>query len=174
MADITQAMRKALDHIEIGQLIARYCRGVDRLDAALIESVYWPDGFDDHAVFSGDPKAFAAWAVERLGQDEATAHLLGQSTVVVDGDRAAGETYFFAQHLRITDGNEFIAMTTGRYLDTFERRGGEWRILRRKLVLDVRRVVSVLPGQPLPGASDDAFGRRGRADASYAVLEPAR
>lgn len=164
------ALQEALDHIAIAKVLARYCRGVDRLDAALIESAYWPDGIDDHAVFVGDPKAFAAWAVERLGHDEGTAHLLGQSSISLHGDRAAVETYFFAQHLRVTDGEEFIAMTTGRYLDDFERRKGEWRIFKRKLVLDVRRIVSVLPGQDLPGASENTFGRRGSSDIGYELL----
>ena len=29
----------------------RYCRGVDRLDEALMKSAYWPDATDDHGAF---------------------------------------------------------------------------------------------------------------------------
>lgn len=37
-----------LDREAIRDCLARYCRGVDRLDRALLLSTYWPGAEDDH------------------------------------------------------------------------------------------------------------------------------
>lgn len=37
-----------LDEKTIRELLARYCRGVDRCDSALIASCFHPDARDDH------------------------------------------------------------------------------------------------------------------------------
>jgi hypothetical protein len=53
--------RLALDFIEIQQVLARYSRGIDRMDRDLILSVYWEDAYDSHAVCEGLPTEFADW-----------------------------------------------------------------------------------------------------------------
>jgi hypothetical protein len=55
------------------------------------------------------------------------------------------------------DGNAAVGF--GRYLDRFERRGGEWRIAFRQVLVDIAR-----PGLD-PG--EFAAGRRDRRDPSY-------
>src|ERR1700712_3125312 len=124
------------DHFAIQQVLARYCRGIDRLDAALLQQTYWEDGFDDHVIFRGKPAGFIAWVLEYLARDKGSMHTLGQSFRVPDGARVAGETYFNAQHLRSDAGGDFIGYSAGRYLDVFEQRQGEWRILTRTVLLD--------------------------------------
>ena len=41
---------------EIRELLTRYCRGVDRMDAELIASAYHPDAIDEHGMtqFTGE------------------------------------------------------------------------------------------------------------------------
>ena len=52
--DVSQsALRTLLDKQEITELLARYCRAIDRLDEELLRSVYRPDGYDDHMNFAG-------------------------------------------------------------------------------------------------------------------------
>ena len=43
----------------IREAAMRYSRGVDRLDAELMKSAYWPDATDDHGRFVGNGWEFA-------------------------------------------------------------------------------------------------------------------
>lgn len=62
-------------------------------------------------------------------------HLVTNTAVEsLDGDHATGTSYVTTM---IGDGDEGPkALSIGRYLDTFERRGGEWKIARRTIVMD--------------------------------------
>jgi hypothetical protein len=71
-----------------------------------------------------------------LNQYEATTHFNGQSTVTIDGDRAAGESYTIAHHLFRQDERRMIMVASLRYLDTFARLDGRWLFAERKLILD--------------------------------------
>jgi hypothetical protein len=66
----------------------------------------------------------------------ATTHFNGQSTVVLDGQRATGESYTIAHHLFTADGERKIMIASLRYLDTFAKTGGTWLFAERNLILD--------------------------------------
>ena len=122
---------------EIRQCLARYCRGIDRMDRRLLESVYWPDAVDDHDVWSGPPDAFIEWVLASLIHFDQSVHMLGQSLIeFVSPTEAQVETYLF-NYLRPRDENRVReVLLGGRYLDVFTRRDGEWRIQHRRLVTD--------------------------------------
>lgn len=46
-------LKRLLDEAAIRYCMARYARGVDRMDRALIEGAYWEDGYDRHALSRG-------------------------------------------------------------------------------------------------------------------------
>src|SRR6202011_2017252 len=52
---------------------------------------------------------------------ETTTHFNGQSTVTIDGNRAAGESYTIAHHVFTEDGNRKIMIASLRYLDSFTK-----------------------------------------------------
>ena len=80
---------------------------------------------------------FVAFAQGFLADMNATHHLLGQSRIAVDGDGATGEWYFQAWHsVSSEDGGVRDLFISGRYLDTYACRDGEWRIVNRMLVTD--------------------------------------
>jgi SnoaL-like domain len=161
----------ALDHISIHQVLVRYCRGIDRLDRRLLKSVYWEDGYDNHASFSGKAGEFIDWVLKLLSHYTSTSHILGQSLIELLGDTANVETYFFAQHVGVGDMEHYIVTSTGRYVDNFEKRKGEWRILSRRVVIDFRRQRPFGPDLELPPSVDSRnIGRHGRDDFSYEVL----
>ena len=58
-------------------------------------------------------------------------HLMGQSQIRIDGDRAGAEPYFNATIARMEGGERKIDMMGGRYIDKLERRDGQWRISDR-------------------------------------------
>ncbi len=136
----------------ITEVLHRYSRGVDRRDRAILASVYWPDAHDDHIVFKGSGDALLDYlcaAVEYLR----TAHRISNILIDLDGDNAAAcESYVWAYHsVPMPNGTEDVIFG-GRYLDRFEKRHGEWRIARRKLMLDYF--------QRQPGSTDlGAFGQ---------------
>jgi ketosteroid isomerase-like protein len=123
-------------HLEIRQLLNRYCRGVDRGDIDLIKSVYHPDAIDDHGPWVGPGVEFADAIVPMLdGSHGIGQHHITNVLIELDGSKAAVESYFLGFHPdKTSDGR--VTGLTGRYLDRFERRNGEWRIAHRKVVLD--------------------------------------
>lgn len=62
-------------------------------------------------------------------------HLITNTVVEsLDGDRATGTSFVTTM---IRDGEEGPkVLSVGRYIDTFERERGEWKIARRTIVLD--------------------------------------
>jgi len=130
-------LQELLDREDIRQCLFRYSRAIDRVDEALLRTVYWPGAVDNHGSFNGDAEGFIAWVIPLLQTMDQTMHLLGNMLIEVDGDRSASETYFVAFHRRTgDDGKPVEAHVVGRYLDQMERRGGEWRILHRDCVYD--------------------------------------
>lgn len=161
---------RVVDEAKIRDCLARYARGIDRMDRPLIEGAYWPDAYDRHALFAGSVEGFCDWVMSLLASEKATSHMLGQSLFRFNADRAAVETYYFAQHLRQGESGETVLATAGRYADLFEERQGEWRILERDVLIDWTSL------QALTGNMDDAVfvgpevrGRRA-GDHSYQLL----
>jgi len=148
--------------------LLRYCRGVDRLDEELLRTAYHPDAIDDHGVFVGPADEFIVWILPLLRDNYvSTSHVLSNQLVEVDGDRAWAETYYTAVQVHDRTGVRVEERVTGRYLDDFERRDGEWRILLHRVVVDSQNSSEV---RPWAGASDLTSitrGRRDRDDASY-------
>ena len=71
-----------------------------------------------------------------LNRYEATTHFNGQSTVVLDGGRATGESYTIAHHVFTEAGSRKIMIASLRYLDTFAKIEGRWYFAERKLIVD--------------------------------------
>ena len=47
-------MEELADREAIRECLYRYSRGVDRLDADMLRSAYWPDAVDNHLSFTGN------------------------------------------------------------------------------------------------------------------------
>jgi hypothetical protein len=120
----------------IRDCLARYCRGIDRCDRAVLESAYWPDATDDHINYTGTAVGFIEWVLPLLESMELTQHFLGQSLIEIDEPRAFVETYFQAYHRLMIDSKRQDVVLGGRYIDEFERRGTECRLLARSVIGD--------------------------------------
>src|SRR3954447_22274581 len=80
------------DKQEIRELIYRYCRGADRLDAELMRSAYHDDAFDDHGAIRASRDEYVDTVMEVLGQHYlSTTHLIGNQLIELNGDRARSE-----------------------------------------------------------------------------------
>jgi len=127
------ALEAQLARMEIVEAMWRYSRGVDRHDNALLETLFWPDCEISYTnIFSGDRAAFLAWANPHHAdlyinhQHHTTAHIID-----VDGDTAHGEHYCIV-FLQRKDGS--LLVSSGRYLQQWERRDGRWAILIREFM----------------------------------------
>lgn len=153
--DLSRDVELLLAERAITRVIYAYARAVDRYDFDALADCYWPEGTDDHGSFVGTAAEFVEWNKTALARFDITNHFLGNILIDVDLDtgRARAETYAVAYH-RFTDpGGQLTDMIAGlRYVDVFERRDGQWRILTRVIAYSWRR-------------TDPAVGQTGFADA---------
>jgi hypothetical protein len=152
---------------EIRNVLALYCRAIDRLDVELLREVYHPDATDDHG--GGDPDISAAHfrdvIVEHLRSSfTSTQHVLGGIHVDLTGEVASSEAYVTAYHVCPTDevGQTVMQVIGARYVDRFERREGVWRISRRVAVQDWSETRLVHAPR-----TTGATGRRDQTDPAY-------
>ncbi|MBO9378911.1 nuclear transport factor 2 family protein [Sphingomonas histidinilytica] len=168
------ALSDLLHHHKIRLVLERYCRGIDRLDADILNSVYWDDAIDNHGIYVGPARGFADFIIPNLRERwTSTMHTIGQSNIVVEGDRAAAETVFLAHHIRPDGDGIADDVAGGRYSDILECRGGEWRLLDRTVVMDW---VYTHAGLASGGIDPTVFvvGERGGGDFGYRAYEKIR
>ena len=115
---VARYIQELADKQEIRDLFARYCRGIDRLDADLIRSVYHHDSFDDHGTYKGPGIDFPEHVIPGLSAFERTMHFLGNCLIELEGDTASCETYCVAYHRRRNpDGSATDFVAGVRYID---------------------------------------------------------
>jgi len=138
----------------IRDVLARYWRGIDRQDEALVLGTYHPGAYDDHGYFKGPVEGFVATLRPGVWSYFAnTQHFAGNVQIDFSSpDRARAESYAEAHHIRraaagAATGDDLVYGL--RYVDDFERKDGEWRIARRVCAWDWHRIDPV-GGIPLP------------------------
>jgi hypothetical protein len=130
-AELMRRLRDVADRDEIRQALMRYCRGVDRGDEALINSAFHPGAIDDH----GQPRPATELARSVAhGYHSQLMHFTGNVLIELDGDSASVESYFISFSPQEVGGTTCTRTRAGRYLDRFERRNGEWKIVHRMVV----------------------------------------
>jgi SnoaL-like domain len=151
----------------IRDTLACYCRGVDRLDAELLKSVYHPDALDFHGSVDGPAWDYADYLLDKLRNGPvATHHLLGHSYFEFDSAHSAHvETYFVAHHLEKDSDGERVDAAGGRYCDHFTLRDGAWKIARRTVAVDWTLVTRGI--MPFPGSDRFHRGVRSHDDPAY-------
>jgi ketosteroid isomerase-like protein len=125
-----------IDRLRIRDCLHRYTRGLDRHDAELIASAFWPDAVISYGKqFHGPLEAFVAWGNElHASRWRAHSHNVTNQSVEIDGNMAHVESYVVYFH---RNPDKEVDVGVGRYLDLFERRAGEWRILKRQFIVEM-------------------------------------
>lgn len=127
------ALDAALSRDAIRSLITGYSRGMDRADKALLASVFWEDSSVVSGVVNAPGPEFAAGVVDYVTANlDYCVHSIANEWIEVKGDHGVGEHYIIA-HM-CTGGQD--VMTGGRYIDSYERRDGVWKIKSRTFVAD--------------------------------------
>jgi ketosteroid isomerase-like protein len=141
-ADITPT--ELADRLAIRALVDAYAHCADRRDADGQKALFTDDthfvvymegeGTDASQELNGREALTPVFA--DLNRYEATTHFNGQSTIVLDGDRATGESYCLAHHLYTEAGERKLMVASLRYGDTFVKHDGNWLFAERKLYVD--------------------------------------
>jgi ketosteroid isomerase-like protein len=160
------SLQRLLDEAAIKDLQIRYCRGIDRMDWDLVRSCYHPDAIDDHGDYVGGIDGFIDYCKAGTPNFEGTTHFTGNQLVKVEGDTAWAEHHAIAFHRVPADPNGPAKdlITVGRYVDRLERRKGEWRLVKRVVIVDSERVELAGEGWVNPVL---LRGRRDKSDPSY-------
>ena len=159
---MSDGTRELLAKQAITEVVFRYARAIDRMDEALLRSVFHPGSRHNHFYEgpSSDPAAsstpdspgdFVTFALGVLGTFTRTHHQLGNTLIeFTSEDRARVETYFTAFHRMRPKGDPLAAPNAfdtemdyfvgGRYIDQFELREGEWKIVERVGMTDWTRI----------------------------------
>lgn len=168
-ADLECQMRELLDRQAIHRVMLRYARGLDRLDNQLARSCYWDEAIEDHGQFVGTPDDFLKYADGTTLMFEAVQHGLLNHFCDLQGDEAFCETYYQFTGVTAGEGPNFVS--TGRYIDHFQKRGGEWRIANRVTIIESQMDVpksAILATMPPAYTEDEPCqARRDRSDVSY-------
>jgi len=124
---------------DIHRAVCRYMRGQDRLDPILHRSAFHDDAWVDCGLMNGTADEFVAFAQGFLADLASSQHTIGQVDLDVHGDTASGEVYFYAWHRLTENGEAKDLIVAGRYVDEYACRGGDWRIVRRRELIDWAR-----------------------------------
>ncbi len=140
---MTITIEELLAKQEITEQILRYFRGIDRCDRALLKSVFHEDSMHDHGPYQGPSLQFIDFALYMMNNLPNSHHQAGNILIdMIDGNNALSETYATA-YLRISSGVEEPAFPDHdlsidediriglRYNDHWERRKGQWKIIKR-------------------------------------------
>lgn len=162
--ELVAAVTELKDREAIRDCIYRYCRGIDRADENTLRSSYWEDAYDSHGTYVGPIDGFYDWVKSVWTLGPRNIHAVSNVLIEFRGTtQAAVESYFTAlQRATMPDGNTVQVLLAGRYCDHFEKRGDEWRVLKRTVVFDW------IEQQTAPvGSEQERFGARLPVGGSY-------
>jgi hypothetical protein len=134
---------EAADRLAIRELMDAYAFCADTRDAKGQMALFAQDAH--FVVFMDEKSPKASMELNRredlapvfadLNQYESTMHFNGQSTVAVNGDRATGELYCIAHHVKVIEGKRSLFVAYIRYFDTYSKINGTWLFAERKLMV---------------------------------------
>ena len=163
---INEKLAQMLDIQDIKAIPHRFARGLDRCDRDIIESCFHEDGIDDHGFFRGSAKEFCDWVMEELKKFTSSQHLITTQNAEINGDSAVCESYFYAFHILPTPNGTKDLVVAGRYIDTMEKRNGEWKITLRLAAFDWNNIAD---SAALPVVENDprTLGTNTKDDPSF-------
>ncbi len=173
-----QAVRKA---------VTCYSRGADRCDVELLKSAFHDDAEVRYGSYDGHYAEFCENVVAGHFAMNYTTHTVLNEYYDIDAaaDKGVGEIYVLAFLSMSQDGDVmavenykesesdggFEYVVAGRYVDRYECREGDWRIVMRQYIIDWSRTSEFTGGDPNALFTSLTYkGMQDRTDASYEVL----
>ncbi len=130
-------LQEMLDEFQLRKLVHTYCRAVDRGDFATLRELYHHDAVDAHGEIStGSVDEFLKTLEASRPHIRSMQHNVTTVNFVIDGNRAEGEIYNIATHTFRAGDRDVDVIIGGRYLDKYEKRHDNWKIIERTIVTD--------------------------------------
>jgi 3-phenylpropionate/cinnamic acid dioxygenase small subunit len=133
-----RALQGLLDRQAITEVLYRYARSCDRADEAMLRSCFHSDAQHRHGQFEGRSADFCTLAMKIILGTKLEKHQISNVMIELEGDAAMAECHYLAYHRQPSgvEGKDEDYFNGGRFIDRFERRGGEWRIAARIGLID--------------------------------------
>lgn len=132
-----QLLQELLDKKACEEVLMRYARTLDWLDREGQSSCFWPDAEVDYGFYSGDGTGWVECVMEVEAASQRRWHMSGGLLIRIEGDTAHSECYGFTVSMSTDESGDSVdSLFGGRYLDELQRRDNEWRISKRRYVLD--------------------------------------
>lgn len=135
MSDPRPTIEEIRDRAAIQDLLIRYAAAIDSEEWELLDSVFLPDAEIDYTTSGGIKGRYPevrAWLEKVLPSFEVKQHLLANTTLQLEGDRATSRTYFYnPMGAPGPDGAVQLFFVGGYYNDELVRTSEGWRIARR-------------------------------------------
>lgn len=166
--DESALLNELVSRQQIQEVVTRYCRGIDRSDADIINSAYHADAQAVYQHFTAVGSEIGRKLidlVENVSPRRASMHTITNHLCHIDGNVARSETYFISWSVSKSDSPTILIQRGGRYLDELERRDGVWLIASRTVVWDWGCKTEMPPGGYLEPTG--LKGLRTREDESY-------
>jgi hypothetical protein len=139
MGNAPNRLAELADRLDIGAVLARYCRGIDRCDAEELRRVFIPDARIDYGSGPQARDGAIDQLLAGLRAMQLTQHSISNALIDLAGDTARAETYCTALHIIGMPGQRIEMVVGGRYLDTLVRTDEGWQISERLYVMDWNR-----------------------------------
>ena len=156
-----QAIRKAVTY---------YSRGCDRCDLDIFKQAFHNDAEVKYGTYDGHYEKFCEDIVAGNLTLKDTSHtIINESyNIDIENNKATGEIYVLA--LWASDGFNYTC--SGRYIDRYESRDGDWRISFRQYLYDWSRTIKYCGDDPNQIFSGLIYrGTQDKNDFSYQILE---
>lgn len=163
----TEVLQALADKQSIQDVLARYCRGLDRMDMAMAKSVFHADcPVNYHGIYQGTGHGFVDFVWDAHSYMERHSHQVNNLLIELEGNRAASEAYLSLVLWTLPDeqGQRTEMVIRGRYLDRWERGPDSWLIREREYVQDMQ------VDRPLEPAMVSDLSTRDDRDASWRFL----
>jgi 3-phenylpropionate/cinnamic acid dioxygenase small subunit len=123
----------AADVVAIQQVLFHYAYALDARDYDALDEVFSADAkLHTSGGTLMSPAQYKAMCATELPKLDATHHMVTNTSVTVDGDRANARAYFQAQHVKGSLAPDSQLLMAGWVDDEFERRAEGWRIVDRR------------------------------------------
>lgn len=167
VAHDAQEVQELLAKQAIHEVVLRYCRGVDRVDSALIAAAFHPDATCEFGALLLAGETIGDTIAKAAASNDLTTHMVGNALYELHGRVAHGETYYLSSGVADGPDGKQLRMRAGRYIDRFESRDGVWKIAERVVVQDWCQFTD-LPD--LPEGVSFRQGLQGLADPLYTLI----
>ena len=134
-------LQEISDRLELGMLLDRYAGAIDRVDMALLDTVFTPDAQVDYSAFAefggfaGPYPVMREWLAKGLSQSPGHQHLVANREIEITGDRATGRIMCFNPMVmprQGVPGPRQIGFHGLWYVDDYVRTAQGWRIASRR------------------------------------------